>query len=192
MQVLDEQKRRTIQAVAAALFAERPFHEVRLEEIAAKAEVAKGTVYTYFKSKDDLYLAVLYESFSEFVDKLRRELDQKAHTPQESLEIIVRQMVFYACRHPHLFKLMRNQAQASGRPKWVRKREELGQLIEGVIRRGIDEHGWRDPHPEWTAQYIPGMVRSVALYGSARPNREQLTRHVLGVLEAGLTATEEG
>lgn len=38
--------------VAADLFANKPFHEVKLEDIAARARVGKGTLYLYWSSKE--------------------------------------------------------------------------------------------------------------------------------------------
>ena len=48
-----------ILAAAAQLFATHRFHEARMEDIAALAEVGKGTLYRYFKDKEELYLALL-------------------------------------------------------------------------------------------------------------------------------------
>ena len=59
---------------AADLFARRPFHEVRLEEIAANAKVGKGTVYLYWTSKEDVYLAVVRRGFAAVVKRVEREL----------------------------------------------------------------------------------------------------------------------
>ena len=44
---------------AARLFGTQRFHEVRMDDIAAEAEVSKGTLYRYFKDKDELYLALV-------------------------------------------------------------------------------------------------------------------------------------
>jgi AcrR family transcriptional regulator len=44
---------------AARLFGNHRFHEVRMEDIAAEAEVGKGTLYRYFSDKEELYLALL-------------------------------------------------------------------------------------------------------------------------------------
>jgi AcrR family transcriptional regulator len=44
---------------AQALFSEKDFHDVKIEEIAKNAKVGKGTVYTYFKSKEDLIFKCL-------------------------------------------------------------------------------------------------------------------------------------
>ena len=48
-----------ILAAAAGLFATHRFHEARMEDIAAAAAVGKGTLYRYFKDKEELYIALL-------------------------------------------------------------------------------------------------------------------------------------
>ena len=49
-------------AAALALFVEKGFAATRLDDVAARAGVSKGTVYLYFKSKEDLFKAVIRES----------------------------------------------------------------------------------------------------------------------------------
>ena len=75
MQVPNEQKRRHITSAAARMFAARPFHKVRLDDIAAAAGVGKGTLYVYFDSKEDLYFTLTYEGFAQLVDRLNAQLE---------------------------------------------------------------------------------------------------------------------
>lgn len=49
-------------AAALSLFVEKGFAATRLDDIAARAGVSKGTVYLYFESKEDLFKAVIRES----------------------------------------------------------------------------------------------------------------------------------
>lgn len=49
-------------AAALALFVEKGFAATRLDDVAARAGVSKGTVYLYFKSKEELFTAVIRES----------------------------------------------------------------------------------------------------------------------------------
>ncbi len=48
---------------AQAVFAQKGFHQARMEDIADRAEVSKGTLYLYFKSKDDLIVRLLDRLF---------------------------------------------------------------------------------------------------------------------------------
>ncbi|HZW29624.1 MAG TPA: helix-turn-helix domain-containing protein, partial [Isosphaeraceae bacterium] len=54
MRTADPAKSRRIIDAAIQLFAERPYHEVRMEDIAARAQVAKGTLYLHYQDKEDL------------------------------------------------------------------------------------------------------------------------------------------
>ena len=65
MQHIDERKRREIVKVATKLFASRPFHQVRLEDVASLAGIGKGTIYIYFATKEDLYCSLLHDGLAD-------------------------------------------------------------------------------------------------------------------------------
>ncbi|WP_085093547.1 TetR/AcrR family transcriptional regulator [Mycobacterium paraense] len=54
----------------AALFAEKPYEDVLVEEIAARAGVSRATLYHYYPSKRDLYLAILKRSSDRFLARM--------------------------------------------------------------------------------------------------------------------------
>jgi AcrR family transcriptional regulator len=74
MRTSDPVKLQRIMDAAADLFAERHYHEVRMDDIAAKARVAKGTIYLHFKDKDDLYRALTLDNVRKLVAKIRESL----------------------------------------------------------------------------------------------------------------------
>ena len=160
MQVLDEQKRLKIITAAAELFAAQPFHKVLLSEVAEAAGVGKGTLYTYFKSKEDLYLSVLYSGFAELIERMQHRLNQKQLGPMENLEAAIREMVQFAYHNPHMFELTRTVPwrRMIDNAQWDNKRNELRTLIESIIRSGIACGEFIDPRPELTARFIPGLV----------------------------------
>ncbi|MFN2217094.1 MAG: helix-turn-helix domain-containing protein, partial [Anaerolineae bacterium] len=53
-------RRREILDAAHQVFAERGFHDTRMSDIAQVAGVSQGTLYHYFASKDDLFLALCF------------------------------------------------------------------------------------------------------------------------------------
>jgi AcrR family transcriptional regulator len=189
MQVTDEQKRKRILAAAAELFAAQPFHKVLLSDVAEAAGVGKGTLYIYFKNKEDLYLSVLYTGFDELVTELQRRLDQDRLDPEEYLEAAVSEIVRFAYRNPYMFELMRTVRWSNvlGDDRWKSKRSELKVLMESIIRRGIASGAFYDPHPELTARFIPGMVRSVLVEEPRNIDPQTLIEHVLRFTRAALT-----
>jgi len=54
---MDKDKETKILEVAETVFAEKGFHATKVDEIASRAGVAKGTVYLYFKSKEHLFFS---------------------------------------------------------------------------------------------------------------------------------------
>ena len=65
------QARRRILESARDVFFRDGFMAANLDEVADKAGVAKGTLYRYFESKADLYVAVLADNGRVFTDKMR-------------------------------------------------------------------------------------------------------------------------
>lgn len=59
---------------AVAVFAEKGFHAARIADIAERAGVADGTVYLYFKNKDEILMMAIYTAFDAFVARARAEL----------------------------------------------------------------------------------------------------------------------
>lgn len=66
---------------AKELFSQKGYHETRVSDIVKKADVAQGTFYFYFKSKEDLFLNLIQKPHQELLEKL-----SKYTTPEGSLE----------------------------------------------------------------------------------------------------------
>jgi AcrR family transcriptional regulator len=185
MQVPDPRKRRLICAAAERLFATRPYHKVRLGDVAAAAHVGKGTLYVYFRSKEDLYLGLVYDRFVSLVQRLGELVSNKA-TASQNLQRIITELVDFAYRHPHMAEIMRTSLLARSSRQWLTKRRQLTSLIEGVLRQGVASGELSDAHPELSAIYIPGMVRGALLFGPAGLGKQALARHIHAVITRGL------
>src|SRR5215207_9486442 len=95
-----------ILGAAARLFAKHRFHEARMEDIAALAEVGKGTLYRYFKDKEELYLALLQAASEGVLDRLRRTVACSSACPRKQLVAITAAFIDYFDEQPHLFDLI--------------------------------------------------------------------------------------
>jgi AcrR family transcriptional regulator len=76
-----ELTRRSLLEAAAAVFAREGFHAASLDEVAAAAGFTKGAVYSNFKSKEDLFLALLDDRLEENVAAVQAARD--ADSPGE-------------------------------------------------------------------------------------------------------------
>src|SRR5215510_6251973 len=71
MRVADPNRGQQILDTAARLFDKRRYHELRMEDVAAQAGVAKGTLYRYFHDKEDLYIALLLSALRRLYEELK-------------------------------------------------------------------------------------------------------------------------
>jgi len=77
-------KREAILRAATSVFAEKGFFNSKVADIAKAAGVADGTVYLYFKNKDDVLHSIFDRAMDEFITDGRRELATLS-TPEEKL-----------------------------------------------------------------------------------------------------------
>jgi TetR/AcrR family transcriptional regulator len=70
-------QRQEILAVALDLFSQKGYHQVSIHEIAQKSEFAIGTLYKFFKNKEDLYKTLMLELADKFKAALQEVLEAK-------------------------------------------------------------------------------------------------------------------
>lgn len=102
-----EKKERIIDA-GMHLFCEKGYYNTNTAEIAKKAGVSTGIVYSYFKNKDDILMEALAKLSDDMHQMIRRALEsfdftnlQKNDTSIESLQIILKEIVDY-CVNMHI------------------------------------------------------------------------------------------
>lgn len=78
------EKYRRILEAAVAVFAEKGFFNSRISDIADRAEVADGTVYLYFKNKEEILMTAINTAFDGFMSNARTEL-QALPSPADRL-----------------------------------------------------------------------------------------------------------
>jgi AcrR family transcriptional regulator len=78
-----------LMSAALDLFVERGFAATRLDEVAARAGVSKGTLYLYFPSKEELFKAVIRSGIVPLIERGERLLDEHRGTCSELLRKIV-------------------------------------------------------------------------------------------------------
>ena len=150
-------KRGRIMDAAIKVFAERGFHTATVAEIARAAGVADGTIYLYFKGKDDLLLRLFDEKMTELLAEARNELARERTAPARLSRFIQLHLALVE-RNPELAAVLivelRQSAQflkAADRAKLaayvdliaevVRDGQERGELTDGIspatVKRAI-------------------------------------------------------
>jgi TetR/AcrR family transcriptional regulator len=98
-----QQRGNAIIEAARHLFFEKGYRAT-MDEIAEKAELGKGTLYLYFKSKDELYVSVIIEGFHVLEQRMQREL-AKARGPEEKIRAIYFAFVDHCLENREYFRI---------------------------------------------------------------------------------------
>jgi len=84
-------KRKAVLDAAMIVFSRNGFHETHVDEIAELAGIAKGTVYRYFKSKDDILKEIIKANNEVLTNELIRIFKKEGHI----LELIKEAIAYY-------------------------------------------------------------------------------------------------
>lgn len=87
-------------AAALDVFREKGFAAARLDEIARRAGVSKGTLYLYFKDKEDLFRAVVRDTFAPDFDAVRQAVLAADLPFQQVVQLFLSRIAAIAGRSP--------------------------------------------------------------------------------------------
>jgi AcrR family transcriptional regulator len=154
-----EYRIKQIQDSAATLFYKKGYVATTISDISESAEISKGTVYLYFKSKDDLYYSLVEPS----LDKLSKKLIQIAGMKKISSEIRIKKAVaatydFYV-KDPDAYHLVsRYDASVFSKLLSHDKLDKLKRLmrsnldqVEIIVSDGIKQGCFHKSNPRMTA-----------------------------------------
>ena len=130
---------------AIELIGEHGYAGTTVDEIVARAGVAKGTVYYHFKSKADLVSALLEDGLQSLAASLREETEG-AQTPQEALRALVHAELAYIQRYQAFSKLVMSEMWRVDRD-WQASvgmlRAGYVSVFAGVIAEGVTGGAFR-------------------------------------------------
>lgn len=152
-----------ISQAAVRVFSREGFHRARMKSIAQEAGVAVGTIYNYFKDKDDLLLSVFEEGIRirmDFLEELGHTSlpirDQIQHLLESHFSQIREQQELAELI---LFERFHRGSQLRDRISALQKL--LIDQIAEFIQKGISE-GWVRPcHPQVVAQALFDLVQTM-------------------------------
>jgi len=101
-----ENRRSAILKAARKLFFDRGFKSVTVDNIAAKAEVSKGSVYLYFKSKEEIYTQILINDNIAAFEDLKNKFSAKEAPAAELLLEYADNYINYFLNDNELFRIL--------------------------------------------------------------------------------------
>ncbi|HJW09085.1 MAG TPA: TetR family transcriptional regulator [Holophagaceae bacterium] len=101
------ERRGDILAEARQLLQERPFAEITMAQVAAKCGLAKGTLYLYFKTKEELFLALMEQESTLWFDAVERGLEaMKGGSNREAVRRLMVEATLAQSDYPRLLGLL--------------------------------------------------------------------------------------
>jgi len=176
-----ERKSQILKA-AQDVFTRKGFDEARMDDIAEETGLSKGTLYLYFKSKDDLIFAILDRIFqSEF--RQLQDLSQQEGTATEAMirvtDVLTRDFVGIL----RLVPIIYNFLALAFRNKAVRRsiKEYVGRYLDvltPIIQRGIDSGEFRKTDAREVAIAAGAIMEGTVLLWSYNSSAIDPDRHI--------------
>jgi len=146
-------------SAALDLFVERGFSATRLEDVAARAGVSKGTLYLYFPSKEDLFKAVVRGGIVPAIERAEKLLNEH----QGNADTLIRDMVkgwwvsVGSTRLGGIPKLMISESRNFPELTQFYFREVISRvhrLVAAAVQRGIDSGEFRPVNVEYVKRLV--------------------------------------
>jgi AcrR family transcriptional regulator len=141
------QKRTEIVRHAAEVFARTGYHETKMQEIATAADIGKGTIYEYFRTKEELFLAV-YDAWMTAYETLVRTSVDAAEDAMAKVDAIRDSAVaFYESRAAQAPLLLEFWAHAlrTDNPAFLERINRTRTFLRDLgteLTRQLTEAGW--------------------------------------------------
>jgi len=143
-QSVTERKHDAILDAARAVFSREGYAASSVDDVAAEAGIGKGTVYLYFKSKEELYIAALARDIRVFADKAREEMDN-VPAFREKIEVFLRVRLEYCRAHEDFLRIYLSEygrmcmSTPMGKELRRLKRNNM-KYVASVVQKAIDHH----------------------------------------------------
>jgi|SRR6185437_4484406 len=163
--VVSEFRCAEILAAARKVFATRGFSDATVDEIASAAGIAKGTVYLYYPSKRDIYLAALKHGLLELQDRTRATM-HAAEGIRAKLHAFIRTRIEYAEANRDFIKIYHsefgNLANANvSDSEFQQLYLKQAKMLEGVLQDAVEKGEIRQIRTDFTGYIIYDMVKGV-------------------------------
>lgn len=201
-----QQRRQQILGAAKAVFSARGFLGATMEEIAEAAELGIGTLYLYFRSKEELYVSLLLEAMDLFSAELET-IRASSRAPEEKVRAVWEFFYRYYQAYPDYYRMLmflhREGVPASLSREVIdeinRRAARNFRLAAAIVREGMEAGVYRRGRPREVVDLLWSLMMGLVQLAETRRNLgveagtiEELHRNALVLVEQGLRAPGTG
>lgn len=169
---------------AEKLFAERGFQRATMSDLAGLSEFSVGTLYNFFKSKEEVYYTLILEKFDLFQRQMNKEVKQCPAGRPQIRALIEASLVFFQ-ENQGFFRIFLQERSileslvgAAGQRELRKKYLDYIDFVAQVMARAIKKGDLQDIHPREFAYSLVGMLNSFIFHWTIYPQGNELTSKI--------------
>ncbi len=153
---LNQKRPKYMQIIDATVevIAENGYHQSQVSKIAKQAGVADGTIYLYFKNKEDILISLFKEKMGQFIERMEEEVKEKT-TAKEKLALVIKRHFTLLGNDRHLAIVTQLELRQSN----IKPRLKINDILkgylnmldtiltEGIKSGGMERQSRRPPRP---------------------------------------------
>jgi AcrR family transcriptional regulator len=161
-------RREDILKSAERVFAQNGFYNTTVAEIAKESEFAIGTLYQFFKNKEELYYTMMIEKFDLLHITLKREVDankkflQKLNSLVETVLSFIEQNVDFFLIFTWELNVLKPNMENKLKKQFITKHFAYMKLISDVIKQGLHKGVLKDGNVDDLSSALLGMMNIFA------------------------------
>jgi AcrR family transcriptional regulator len=154
-----------IKNVAAQLFQRKGFEDTTIDEIAQYCELSKASIYSYFKSKDDLFFSILEPEMNHFAKHIGQMANKTDEPADKTIIKVFMESFKNYVKNPEVYQLLwRTNLNLLPENKLTRLETILSTNVsnlEKIVKKGIDQGVFNEVNVKVTSLILWGLYMGV-------------------------------
>lgn len=181
-----EQRDHLAQVLRAAekLFARRGFYPTTIDDIAKEAKLAKGTIYLYFDSKDDLFFSAIEKKLNALLGKIKEGVKEPGSAWQRIKTAVGIHLKFLE-ENRDFFKIMQSlseqlkeKLEKKLKGRVIEKQSQYIEILTRLIQEAIRKKEIKPLNARKLAVILMGIIHSLTVYWISQKERGSLSEDV--------------
>ena len=167
-----ERRRQQIMVAAKRVFSDKGFNKATMEDIAQEAELSPGTLYLYFKNKEELYASLSLRILQYLLIRVEHVNDEKDSGPLQKLDALTEAMYDVYEFDPliiiNMFHLQSSETLKNLSPELMAEIKELSRKslssISKIFQEGVEQDLFIDRHPVALSDTFWALFSGIVLW----------------------------
>jgi len=181
-----EQRDHLAQVLRAAekLFARRGFYPTTIDDIAKEAKLAKGTIYLYFDSKEDLFFSAIEKKLDALLGKIKEGVKEPGSARQRIKTVVGIHLKFLE-ENRDFFKIMQSfseqlkeKLEKKLKGRVIEKQSQYIEILTRLIQEAIRKKEIKPLNARKLAVILMGIIHSLTVYWISQKERNSLSGDV--------------